>query len=180
MTRWLRRFAHGLIQYLLLLIAILPSHHLRRWLLKAAGLKIGKQSVIYSGAEIREPWRIKIGSYVAVGNGAVLDGRGGLTIHDRVNMSSEVMLWTMQHDHRARDFKVYAKPIVLEEYVWLGPRVIVLPGVTVATGCVVGAGAVVTHSTEPFGVYAGIPAKRIGERTHDLDYTPGNPYTPFI
>ena len=45
--------------------------------------------------------------------------------------------------------------------IWLGARVVVLPGVQVAPGCIVGAGAVVTRDTEPDGVYVGVPARRI-------------------
>jgi acetyltransferase-like isoleucine patch superfamily enzyme len=39
---------------------------------------------------------------------------------------------------------------------------------------------VVTHDTEPFGIYAGIPAKRIGERNRDLEYKPSRNYTPIL
>lgn len=49
--------------------------------------------------------------------------------------------------------------------VWFGTRVVVLPGVRVADGCVVGAGSVVTRSlAEPYGIYAGNPARQIGAR----------------
>lgn len=52
--------------------------------------------------------------------------------------------------------------IVIGNDVWFGTRVVVLPGVHVADGCVIGAGSVVTESlTEPYGIYAGNPAKLI-------------------
>jgi acetyltransferase-like isoleucine patch superfamily enzyme len=70
--------------------------------------------------------------------------------------------------------------IVIEDYAWLGPRVIVLPGVTIGRGCVIAAAAVVTRDAEPFGVYAGVPARRIGERAEDVDYKPGRNYIPII
>jgi acetyltransferase-like isoleucine patch superfamily enzyme len=55
--------------------------------------------------------------------------------------------------------------IVIGNDVWFGMRVIVLPGVRVADGCVVGAGSVVTDSlTEPYGIYAGNPARLIRHR----------------
>ncbi|MBR1536811.1 MAG: hypothetical protein IJ630_07725 [Treponema sp.] len=47
---------------------------------------------------------------------------------------------------------------------WIGANVTILDGVTVASGCVLAAGSVVTKSTEPNGVYAGVPARRIKER----------------
>jgi len=55
--------------------------------------------------------------------------------------------------------------IVIGNDVWFGMRVIVLPGVRVADGCVVGAGSVVTDSlTEPYGIYAGNPARLLRHR----------------
>ena len=45
----------------------------------------------------------------------------------------------------------------------------VLKGVTVATGCVIASGAVVTRSTEPYGIYGGVPARRIAERFKNND-----------
>ncbi|NMC13019.1 MAG: acyltransferase, partial [Chloroflexi bacterium] len=59
--------------------------------------------------------------------------------------------------------------------VWIGAGVKILDGVVVSKGCVLAAGAVITHSTEPYGVYAGVPARRIKDRgdkplslTHEL------------
>ncbi len=49
---------------------------------------------------------------------------------------------------------------------WIGFGAQVMAGVTIADGCVIGAGAVITHNTEPYGVYAGVPAKLIKTRGH--------------
>jgi acetyltransferase-like isoleucine patch superfamily enzyme len=52
--------------------------------------------------------------------------------------------------------------IVIGNDVWIGVKVVVLPGIHIADGCVVGAGSIVTKSlTEPYGIYAGNPAKLI-------------------
>lgn len=56
------------------------------------------------------------------------------------------------------------KGIVIEDDVWLGSGVKVLDGVVIRKGCVIGANAVVTHSTEAYGVYVGIPAHKIKSR----------------
>jgi len=48
--------------------------------------------------------------------------------------------------------------------VWIGDEVTILGGVTIADGSVIGAGAVVTKDTEPYGIYVGVPAKKIGSR----------------
>ena len=54
-----------------------------------------------------------------------------------------------------------SRPIVLEENVWLGARVIVTSGVTIGRDSVVGAGSVVTRDVAPRTVVAGVPAKKI-------------------
>ena len=53
------------------------------------------------------------------------------------------------------------KGIIIEDDVWIGAGVRILDGVTIARGCVIGAGSVVTKSTEEFGVYVGVPARLI-------------------
>lgn len=177
----LRRYLYGLVLLAAEFAAAIPSQHVRRWLLTGIfGLRLGPSSFIYRRCRFRAPWRIRIGAGTVIGGGVELDGRGGLEIGDNVNISSEVMLWTAQHDHRDPHFAGVLAKVTLEDYVWLGPRVIVLPGVTVARGCVVGAGAVVTKDTEPYGIYAGVPCRRIGERTRNLVYTVGSDYTPFV
>ena len=55
-------------------------------------------------------------------------------------------------------------PIVLENNVWLGVNAVVLKGVTIGSGAIVGAGAVVTKSVPAGEIWAGIPARKIGER----------------
>jgi carbonic anhydrase/acetyltransferase-like protein (isoleucine patch superfamily) len=51
--------------------------------------------------------------------------------------------------------------------VWIGDRVTILAGIRIGTGAVIGAGAVVTKDLEPYGIYAGVPARRIGQRCSD-------------
>lgn len=57
------------------------------------------------------------------------------------------------------------QPVVIEDDVWLGAGVVVLPGVRLGRGCVIGAGAVVTHDVPAGAVFAGVPATRIGNRS---------------
>ncbi len=55
--------------------------------------------------------------------------------------------------------------IHIEDDVWIGSNAVITPDVRLAKGTIVGAGAVVTKSTEPYSIVGGVPAKRIGERT---------------
>jgi maltose O-acetyltransferase len=60
-----------------------------------------------------------------------------------------------------RDEIPESAPVILEENVWLGGRVTVLPGVTIGAGSAVGAGSVVTHDIPPRSLAVGVPARVI-------------------
>jgi maltose O-acetyltransferase len=60
-----------------------------------------------------------------------------------------------------RNERPESKPIVLEDNVWLGGRVIVLAGVTIGEDSVIGAGSVVTSDIPPKVIAAGVPARVI-------------------
>lgn len=181
MRNLLRRAKAGLTWMWLKFIGHIPSHMLRLFLYRMSGMKIGKRSYIYSGAEIRNAKGITIGNDVIVGHNAILDGRSGLTIEDNVNLSTGVWIWTLQHDHNCPNFSAVGGPVVIETNAWLSARTIILPNLTVARGCVIAAGAVVTKSTTEYCLYGGVPAKVIGKRNKDLTYRLGDsPATPFI
>ena len=63
-----------------------------------------------------------------------------------------------------KDQDVIDEPVRIEENVWIGAKASVLSGVTIRRGCVVGAGAVVTKSTDSDGVYVGVLAKLLKSR----------------
>ncbi len=64
-------------------------------------------------------------------------------------------------EHKQRAGKPIFGSITIGSGVWIGADVTILPGIIIADGCVVGAGSVVTKSTQPDGLYCGNPAKRI-------------------
>ena len=110
------------------------------------------------------PPNISIGEDTIIGENAVLDGRDKLTIGNHVDMATEVMIYNGQHDVDDEVFKAVNAPVIIEDYVFIGPRAIILPGVKIGTGAVVGAGAVVTKDVEAFAIVGGVPAKLIRER----------------
>ena len=148
----------------------LPSQRLRRGIYRMSGMKIGQDSVVYNSCQIREPRRITIGDFTSIGDHCILDGRAGLTIGNSVNFSTGVWIWTTQHQVNDPDFAEESAPVFVEDYAWLSCRTVILPGVRIGRGAVVAAGAVVTKDVEPYAIVAGIPAKKIGERSHDLRY----------
>jgi acetyltransferase-like isoleucine patch superfamily enzyme len=142
-------------------------------------MRIGRNSVIYGRAEIRAAHNVVIGDNTSIGHDVVLDGRLGLTIGNSVNFSSGVWVWTEQHDLNDPDFRAVGGPVKIDDFVWLGGRVIVLPNVHIGEGAVVASGAVVTKDVEPYTVVGGIPAKKIKDRARGLRYKLG-PYMWFV
>lgn len=156
------------------IVSCLPSHHLRRFFYRAAGMKIGNGSTIHMGAKFYEPGNIKIGKDSIIGEGVVLDGRDKLTIGDNVDIASEVMIYNAEHDIHSEDFESKTEPVLIEDYVFIGPRAIILPGVKVKKGAIVAAGAVVTKDVEEYFIVGGVPAKVIEERkAKNLNYKLG-------
>lgn len=168
---YLGRMIASVIRINLLIIAYIPSHIFRNFLYKNIfHMNIGKNVVIYYGAEIRAPWNIHIGEGTVIGDKAILDGRSGIKIGKNVNFSTGVWIWTNQHKVNDISFGIEGKPVIIEDRVWLSNRTIILPGVTVGEGAVVAAGAVVTKSVEPFVIAGGVPARKIGEREKQIGY----------
>lgn len=58
-------------------------------------------------------------------------------------------------------------PIIVEDDVWIGANSIILSGITIARGTVIAAGSVVTHSTKPYSIVGGAPAKFIRYRFNE-------------
>ncbi|MDE6821792.1 DapH/DapD/GlmU-related protein [Bacteroides acidifaciens] len=154
-------------------ISTIPSRHLRKWLYKGLGVKMGRNVVLHFKTEIRSPYNLVLGKGTIIGDNAVLDARMGLVLGDNVNLSSNVSIWTLQHDHRDPNFACSQRKrmnVEIGERAWLGCNVIVLPGVRIGEGAVCCAGCVVTKDVEPYTVVAGIPAKKVGERPKGLVY----------
>lgn len=153
------------VVFLLHLIGWFPSHYVRRFFYRLAGMKIGAGSTLHMGARFYNPSNISIGKDTIIGEGTVLDGRAPLHIGDHVDFATEVMIYNAQHDITSPTFSAEMAPVVIKDYVFIGPRAIILPGVTIEKGAVVAAGAVVTKDVEAFAVVGGVPAKVIGERS---------------
>jgi len=167
MNRILRRIKTvfwELVNFKLGIAGYIPSHYIRRFIYRFWGIKIGKGSTIHMHASFYYPPNIKIGEDTIIGEKAVLDGRDKLTIGDHVDVASEVMFYNAEHDVHDQNFRAVTAPIIVGDYVFIGPRAIILPGVTIHKGAIVAAGAVVTKDISEFTIVGGVPAKEIGQR----------------
>lgn len=142
----------------------IPLHSVRNLIWQLVGVKLGNKSTLHTGIRVFDPRGITIGEGSIIGYGCFLDGRAKLAIGNHVDIASEAMIYNGEHDIHAADFHGIEAPVTIEDYVFIGPRAIILPGVTLGKGAVVGAGAVVTKDVEPFTIVGGVPAKVIGER----------------
>jgi maltose O-acetyltransferase len=145
-------------------VGCIPSHHVRRFFYRLEGMRIGRGSTIHTGAVFYKASNIKIGQDTIIGENAVLDGRDKLTIGDHTDIASEVMIYNAEHDINDDNFAAVTAPVEVGDYVFIGPRAIILPGIKIGKGAVIGAGAVVTKNVDDFMIVGGVPAKVIGER----------------
>lgn len=151
-----------------------PFVLIRHTLFKISGMRIGSGSTLHMGIRFFSPAGIKIGQDSKIGFSGFLDGRASLTIGNHVDIASEVMIYNSEHDLNDPDFKAKTEPVVIQDYTFIGPRAIILPGVRIGVGAVVAAGAVVTKDIPDYVIVGGIPAKQIGERTNkNLHYRLG-------
>ncbi|MGZ3756199.1 MAG: acyltransferase [Mucilaginibacter sp.] len=156
-----------------------PSYSVRTgYLRKVLKISIGTDTAIHMGCFFAGN-NINIGSNTVIARNCYLDGRAGLIdIRNNVSIAPEAYIVSMSHSVHSSSFDTVIKPVLIEDYVWVGARVMILPGVVAGTGCVLAAASVVTKSVEPYAIVAGSPAKKIGERTRDLDYNLS--YFPFF
>ena len=112
------------------------------------GLEIGDRSGVGINCELYGP--VKIGANVMMG--------------------PEVVIYTSGHKHDRTDIPMMdqgsdeVRPVVIGDDVWIGRRVMIMPGVTIGNGCVIAAGAVVTKDIPDYSVAGGVPAKVIKSR----------------
>jgi O-antigen/teichoic acid export membrane protein/acetyltransferase-like isoleucine patch superfamily enzyme len=176
----IRRANAATIKYMTnYVISYVPSYTLRyMWYRRVLGWDIGPGAAILMGQYIQMNGIRTSGRRVSIGSGTVINQKcliytpSGLIIGNNVSISAEVALITGAHDINDPGFPSDYRPIIIDDYVWLGIRAVILQGVTIGRGAVVMAGAVVTHEVEPFTVVGGVPAKLIAERSlHEPSYT---------
>lgn len=154
--------------------------------------KIGQNVIIEKGVMVWHPENIEIADKVYIGHNTMLKGYHnnkitigtevfispncfihgscGVTIGDKVGIGPGVNIFGTYHDldqdnlGPANQLPLKSEPIVIEEGCDIGMGAIIKGGVTLARGTQVGAGAVVTKSTRPFSIVAGVPAREIRKR----------------
>ncbi len=128
--------------------------------------KCGKKVNIEHGAKFSS--KTSLGDYSGIGINARI--HGDCTIGDHVMMGPDVVIITSNHSFDRTDIPMMfqgfeeERPVIIGNDVWIGERVIILPGVHVGDGAILAAGAVVTKDVPPYAIFAGVPAKIIKMR----------------
>lgn len=138
---------------------------LKRSLWRWAGAKIGRNVRICSSAFILGAGELIIGDETWIGHQVFIETGSKVSIGSYVDIGPRVYIGTGSHKidvegkHTAGEGT--SEAIVIEDGVWLGANAIVLPGTTIGKKTLVGSGALVTRSLEPFCVAIGIPARSV-------------------
>ncbi|WP_448377193.1 acyltransferase [Fervidobacterium sp.] len=154
--------------------------------------KIGQNVIFEYGVLVFHPENIEIGNNVYVGHYTILKGyyknemkigdhtwigpqcflhsAGGLEIGRAVGIGPRVVMLTSQHELSNIDIPVYFSPlvfgkVVIEDGADIGAGSIILPGVRIGKGAVIGAGSVVNKDVPPYEIWAGVPARKIRDRS---------------
>ena len=123
--------------------------------------KCGKKVNIEKKASF--PSSVELGDYSGIGIRAQINGK--VIIGKNVMMGPDVCIYVINHAFERTDIPMNhqgfapERPVIIGDDVWIGSRVIILPGVHIGTGAVIGAGAVVTKDVPDYAVVGGNPAR---------------------
>lgn len=147
------------------MVAIGKRYALLKSLAKSVGdnVRINENSYIYC------PENLVIGNNVSIWPMVYIEASGGVKIGNDVSIAHNVTIMSEEHNFEMHDKPIKDQgkkfaPVVIKDNVWIGAQVVILSGVTIESGAIVGAGAVVTRDVPPNSIVAGVPAKVIKNR----------------
>lgn len=142
---------------------------MRYILLKTIAKEVGDNVLIAPDVYIFNPENISIGKNVSIHPMCYIEAKGNIEIEDDVSIAHGVTILSVNHIYSdlntpIKDQGIKCKETKIKSNVWIGAKVSVLAGVTVGSGSVIAAGAVVTKDVDEFCVVGGVPAKIIKDR----------------
>ncbi|RXS95717.1 putative colanic acid biosynthesis acetyltransferase [Silvibacterium dinghuense] len=170
----LRRLAWNLCYILLYRTSPRPLHGWRSLLLRAFGAKMGAACHFYPKSKIWAPWNLVCEDRVTVADDAELYNPSLLHLDSHVIVSQGAYICGATHRYDEPSFRLVSFPMRLGAYSWICARAAVNPGVNVGNGAILALGSIATKDLEPFGIYAGAPAKKVKERSREAVPAPYN------
>jgi maltose O-acetyltransferase len=117
---------------------------------------------------IRSPGEVSIGDDCHINDFVHVLGAGGVEIGSRVYVANHASIISLTHPADAGSIAAepcLARPVTIEDDVWIGAHAVILPGVRLGESCVVGAGSVVTKDVPAHAIVAGVPARLLRMKT---------------
>lgn len=112
--------------------------------------------------------RITLGNNVYIGKNVEFNCCYSISVGDNCLIASSTVFVDSSHTFSLTEIirlqPVVTKKIKIEEDVWIGLNCKILNGVQLGRGCIIGAGSVVNRSVPAYEIWAGVPARKIGER----------------
>lgn len=143
----------------------------------AARVGFGEQTIIEHNCSVyishAQPGttagRLAAGPFLFLGANTRVDIHASITIGCQVSIGANCYITSGNHAFSRRDIPIQcqgfsSREVVIGDDVWIGCNAVVLPGVTIGTGAIIGAGSVVTRDVPPYEVWAGVPARKIKDR----------------
>lgn len=127
-------------------------------------------NVVCTTVYIARPDLLKLGEYVFIGDyGRIYNEKGGVSIGSHTQIGEQVLILTTNHNFENAekipyDHKTTHRPVIIDNFVWIGARTTILSGCHIEEGAVIGAGSVITKSVPKYAIVAGNPAHIIGFR----------------
>lgn len=148
------------------LVPLTVGNSLRAQVMRAAGFRIGEGTLVRGTPRINGARglydHLTIGRHCFIDLECTLDLEEHITLGDRVTLGHQVMILTSTHELGPREHRagpLTRAPVAIGDGAWLGPRCIVLPGVTIGAGAIVSAGALVNKNVAEHTRVGGTPAK---------------------
>jgi acetyltransferase-like isoleucine patch superfamily enzyme len=133
-------------------------------------LHCGRNVRIGAGVAIAAPERLYLGDNVGIDQSCLISAVGGCHIGRGCQIGGESIIFTIEHQYTGGESLPYdsvrlVKPVFLEDYVWVGLRAIIGPGVRVGEGAIIGVGSVVMQDVPPLAIVMGNPAQVLTYRS---------------
>ena len=133
-------------------------------MLKFFGANLSGMPFIHSTARIQIPWNLTMQHRACIGEHTNAYSLGKIEILEGATVAQEVYLCTGTHDFESPTMQLITEKIIIGKNSFIGARAIVLPGVEIGENVIIGAQSVVTKNVPANVIFAGNPARKIGER----------------
>jgi len=130
----------------------------------------GSNVIISEGFNFNKPENIEIDSHVYVGPEATMYAHGSIRIKSGSIIGPKVTIYTANHNFKSGaeaipyDHKLDIQSVEIDENVWVGGNVLLLPGAKLREGVIVGAGTVISKEIPAYSIVVGSPCIVIGTR----------------